>query len=313
MITVLKGMTVTKKPILIVMAAGLGSRFGGPKQVATVDDAGHKLIDYALYDARRAGFERVVFVISPTVESDFREAVGDRVARCMEVSYAYQQLNTLPDGFSVPVGRVKPWGTAHAVLSAKEVVDANFAAINADDFYGVGAFKKLYDFLLNKAGDTHHAMVGYKLGNTLTEHGYVARGICETDSGRLVSITERTHIEARPGGAAFTEDDKTFTFVPGDTIVSMNLWAFGHSMMCEIERRFVGFLEKNLPDNPFKCEYFLPMVANQLLQDGRAEISVLPTDEKWYGVTYAEDMPALREALARMGAEGRYPDDLWME
>lgn len=299
-----------KKPVLVVMAAGLGSRYGGLKQVAPVDKAGHKLIDYALYDARRAGFQRVVFVISPALEKEFHEAVGNRAEKYMDVTYVYQTLDPIPAGFSIPEGRVKPWGTAHAVLSAKNAVDANFAAINADDFYGAAAFQALYDFLVHNAGNACHAMVGYRLCNTLTEHGHVARGICKTDGERLIKITERVHIEARPHGAAYTENGVDFTFVPGNTIVSMNLWAFGNSMMGEIERRFVRFLAESLPVNPLKCEYFLPMVANQLLQEGKAEIRVLPTDDKWYGMTYAEDMPVLCEALARMRAEGRYPETL---
>ena len=308
-----KGMTVTKTPILVVMAAGLGSRYGGPKQIAPVDEAGHKLIDYSLYDAMRAGFRRVVFVISPAFSGDFREAVGDRLAAHMDITYVYQTLDMLPRGFFLPEGRVKPWGTAHAVLCAKNVVDANFAAINADDFYGAGAFKMLYDFLLHKAGEGIHAMVGYKLGNTLTEHGHVARGICKTSGNLLIEINERVHIEARPGGAAYTENGVDFTYVSGDTIVSMNLWAFGNSMMGEIEARFLNFLNENLTVNPIKCEYFLPAVANRLLQEGKSKIFVLPTEEKWYGVTYAKDMPALREAITRMRAEGKYPKDLWRE
>ena len=294
-------MTVTNKPALVVMAAGLGSRYGGLKQVAIVDDCGHRLIDYSLYDARQAGFRRVVFVISPELEKDFREAVGDDTAKRMEVDYAYQTLDQLPKGFRIPDGRVKPWGTAHAVLSAKELVGSDFAVINADDYYGATAFKVLYDFLLDKAGNGRHAMVGYKLGNTLTEHGHVARGVCETDGDMLLEITERVHIEARPGGAAYKDNGGNFTFIPADTIVSMNFWAFGYSMMEELERRFTGFLEENLKKNPLKCEYFLPMVVNRVLQEGRAVINVLPTDEKWYGMTYAEDMPVLREALAKMG------------
>ena len=298
------GMITTGKPILVVMAAGLGSRYGGLKQVAVVDDTGNRLIDYSLYDAWRAGFERVVFVISPELEHDFRKFVGVHTEKHMDVYYAFQALDQLPKNFYIPNERVKPWGTAHAVLSAKKLVDANFAVINADDFYGEAAFQALYDFLRESAGDNRHAMVGYKLGNTLTEYGYVARGVCQTNGGRLVEITERVHIEACQGGAKYNEDGENFTFLPADTIVSMNCWAFGYSMMGEIERRFVGFLEENLQKNPLKCEYFLPTVVNQVLQEGRAVINVLPTDEKWYGMTYTEDMPVLQEALARM--RGKY-------
>ena len=301
-----------KKPILIIMAAGLGSRYGGLKQITPVDDVGHILIDFSLYDAVRAGFERVVFVITPQLENDFREVIGNYIEPYMQVTYAYQTLDALPAGYYVSEGRVKPWGTAHAVLSAKDLVDANFAVINADDFYGANAFRAIYDFLLNGADDDHHAMVGYALGNTLTEHGYVARGICELDDNHnLREIVERTHIEARPGGAAYTEDGVDYTFVPSDTVVSMNLWGFGRSMMDEIDKRFPAFLNENLPKNPLKCEYFLPLVPNALLREGKAEIKVLPTADKWYGVTYAADMPVVRAAIARMKAEGQYPEKLW--
>lgn len=302
-----------KKPILVVMAAGLGSRYGGLKQIAPVDDFGHILIDYALYDAVRAGFERVVFIITPQLEKDFREVIGDRISKHIEVKYAYQLLDMLPAEFKVPDGRVKPWGTAHAVLCAKELVDSNFAAINADDFYGASAFRDIYHFLRTEAGDSRHAMVGYQIGNTITEHGHVARGICKTDGNKLLEIIERTHIEARQGGAAYTEDGVNFTFVPDDTIVSMNLWGFSFSMMSEIENHFIAFLKENLPNNSIKCEYFLPLVPNLLLKEDKAEIKVLPTHDKWYGVTYAADMPIVREAIARMKSENIYPEHLWEE
>ena len=300
-----------KKPVLVVMAAGLGSRYGGLKQIEPVDASGHILIDYALYDAVRAGFERVVFIITPKLEKDFREIIGERIERHMEVNYAYQLLDTLPPGFGIPEGRIKPWGTAHAVLSAKNSVDSNFAVINADDFYGAAAFRAIYDFLRDEADYSRHAMVGYKLGNTLTEHGHVARGICKTDGDKLLEIVERTHIEAHQGGAVYTEDGVIFSFVPEDTVVSMNLWGFGLSMMGEIESRFAAFLEEYLAKDPLKCEYFLPLVPNSLLKEGKAEIKVLPTNDKWYGVTYTADMPVVREAIARMKAEGKYPEILW--
>lgn len=301
-----------KKPILIIMAAGLGSRYGGLKQIAPVDDAGHILIDYAIYDALRAGFERLICVITPQLEAEFREVIGDRISKRIDISYAYQLPDTLPEGFSAPEGRVKPWGTAHAVLSAKNLTDAPFAAINADDYYGLTAFKEIYSFLLNKADDSHHAMVGYKAVNTLTEHGHVARGVCQVDEdGNLKEIIERTHIEARPNGAAYTEDGENFTFLPSDTIVSMNMWGFGLGMMDEIEKHFAGFLKENLPKNPLKCEYFLPYVPNALLCEGKAEVKVLFTPDKWYGVTYADDMPIVRDAILKMKREGLYPKQLW--
>lgn len=301
-----------KKPLLVIMAAGLGSRYGGLKQIAPVDDAGHILMDYALYDAKRAGFETVVFVINPQLEKEFRETIGNRIERQLQVRYAYQFPDTLPAGITVPEGRIKPWGTAHAVLSAKEKVDANFAAINADDFYGADAFRAIYDFLLNQADETHHAMVGYQIENTLTEYGHVARGICKTDaSGALREIVERTHIEARPGGAAYTENGIEFIFVPAGTLVSMNMWGFGLSMMEEIENRFAAFLAENLPKNPLKCEYFLPLIPNAVIREGKGEVKVLRVPDKWYGVTYAQDMPVVKRAIANMKAGGIYPEFLW--
>lgn len=301
------------KPTLVIMAAGLGSRYGGLKQIAPVDETGHIMMDYSMYDARRAGFDRVVCIINPLLEQDFRAVVGDRIARHMEVLYAYQTVDALlPAGFTVPEGRTKPWGTAHAVLCAARVVDGPFAVINADDFYGAAAFQTIYDFLTTKADSSHHAMVGYQIENTLTEHGHVARGVCVTDHhGNLLEIVERTHIEAREGGAAYTEDGESFTFLPAGTTVSMNMWGFDRSMLREIVDRFADFLTENLPTNPLKCEYFLPSIPNALLAEGKAEIQVLPTQDRWYGVTYAQDMPVVRDALAAMKAQGQYPEYLW--
>ncbi len=300
------------KPVLIIMAAGLGSRYGGLKQIAPVDEQGHIIIDFSLFDANRAGFETVIFVVSKLYEKDFREVIGDRVAKKMNVLYAHQLLDALPQGFTTPEGRVKPWGTAHAVLSAKNLVNSPFAAINADDFYGETAFREIYDFLANKADEKHHAMVGYQIENTLTENGHVARGVCKTQGDNLVEIVERVHIESRPNGAAYTEDDgASYTFLPAGTTVSMNMWGFAKNMMDEIENRFAAYLSENLPSNPLKCEYFLPLIPNALLHEGKAEIKVLPTPDKWYGVTYTQDMPVVKAAIAKMKAEGKYPQHLW--
>ncbi|MDL2300363.1 NTP transferase domain-containing protein, partial [Clostridiaceae bacterium OttesenSCG-928-D20] len=266
------------KPILVIMAAGLGSRYGGLKQMAPVDKNGHILIDYSIYDAYRAGFRRIVVVTKPELESDFRERIGDKISKFVDIQYAYQMPDNLPKGYSIPEGREKPWGTAHAVLSAKNLVDAPFAAINADDYYGAEAFELIYNFLLNDASPEKHAMVGYMIENTLTENGYVARGVCKVDeNNHLTEIIERTHIETRPNGAAFTEDGENYTFIPSGTYVSMNMWGFALEMMGEIENRFSGFLDENLPKNPLKCEYFLPLVPNALLHEGKADIMVLPT------------------------------------
>lgn len=299
---------------LAVMAAGLGSRYGGLKQIAPVDPNGHILMDYSIYDALRAGFDRVVCIIKPEMREDFYEVIGHRLEKQVEVRYAYQRLDNLPAGYSVPEGRTKPWGTAHALLCAKEQIDAPFAVINADDFYGRDAFAAIAAFLREKHGAGEHAMVGYRIENTLTENGHVARGVCETDeNGFLRGVTERTHIEPREGGAAFTEDGEHFNFVPAGTIVSMNLWGFQPGVMEEIDRRFAPWLDETLPVNPLKGEYFLPLIPNALIHEGKGSVRVLSTHEKWYGVTYHDDMPKLQAALAGMRADGVYPEGLWRD
>lgn len=301
-----------KKPILVIMAAGLGSRYGGLKQIAPVDGRGHILIDYSIYDALQAGFERVICVIKQELESEFREVISDRIKNHVEIEFAYQKLGLLPEGFSIPEGRTKPWGTAHAVLCAKDLIDAPVCVINADDFYGRRAFESCAEFLRFHANPTAHAMVGYRVENTLTENGHVARGVCDTDENSMLrGIVERTHIEPREGGAAFTENGTDFTFVPNGTYVSMNLWGFHESIMHEMESRFAPWLRENLPTNPLKCEYFLPLIPNLLLQEEKATVRVLPTREKWYGVTYADDMPKVRTALQKMRDDGLYPMELW--
>lgn len=300
------------QPTLVIMAAGLGSRYGGLKQIAPVDKQGHILIDYSIYDALRAGFRNVICIIKPEMEQDFHEVIGRRIAPFIPVSYAYQQLDRLPDGFAIPEGRTKPWGTAHSVLCAKQLIDAPFAVINADDFYGRGAFEKIAGFLRAGHAPNEHAMVGYRIENTLTENGHVARGVCQQDeNGLLKTVVEQTHIEPREGGAAYTEDGAAFTFVPAGTIVSMNLWGFQTSILDEIEGRFPAWLNQNIPTNPLKCEYFLPLIPNALIDEGRASVEVLDTHEKWYGITYQPDMPRVKEALAQMKADGQYPAELW--
>jgi choline kinase len=302
-----------KKPVLIVMAAGLGSRYGGLKQIEPVDESGHILMDYAIYDAKKAGFETVVCVLRAGMENDFYEVCGNRIAKGMDLKIAIQDLNDLPEGFALPEGRTKPWGTCHAVLSAKKYVDGHFAAINADDYYGPKAYETIFSFLSKEDASPveKHAMVGYRLGNTLTEHGHVARGICKVADGKLTEIVEHTRIEKREGGAeSFLEDGST-VFLPDDTTVSMNLWGFKASMMREIESRFGSFLEKNLPVNPLKCEFLLPSIPNALMEENKAEFMVLPTADKWFGVTYAADMPLVRQAFADMRAQGKYPASLW--
>ena len=297
------------KPTLVIMAAGMGSRFGGCKQITPVDDAGHVIIDFSIYDAVRAGFGRVVCIIKPEMEADFRAAIGDRIAPFVELKYAYQQIDMLPDGYSVPEGRVKPWGTGHAVLCAAGCIDGPFAVINADDFYGRGAFQAACDFLSAPHAPNEHAMVAYRVENTLTENGSVSRGVCSAENGLLTGVVERTKIVPRPGGAAFIEDDSE-TFLPNGTPVSMNLWAFQHSILDELKNRFTAYLDENLPKNPMKCEYFLPLIPNALIHEGAGSVRVLDTDERWFGVTYHDDLAKVQAAIREMKQKGLYPEKL---
>ncbi len=304
---------MSKKPTLIIMAAGMGSRFGGNKQIAPVDDAGHIIIDFSIYDAIRAGFGKVVCVIKPEMEADFRRAIGDNIARHVELKYAYQVLDAIPAGFAVPEGRTKPWGTGHATLCALKEVDGPFAVINADDFYGRDAFAAAARFLLEEGDPNEHAMVGYNIENTLTENGSVSRGVCQGDaSGYLTDITERTTIEPREGGAAFTEDGgATWTFIPAGTPVSMNLWAFREGVVPAFGRLFEDFLRNTVPGNPAKAEFYLPNVPKTLIAEGRGRVRLLNTSERWYGMTYREDAENVRAAIAGMKAKGLYPEKLW--
>ena len=302
------------KPVLVIMAAGMGSRYGGLKQLDPVGGHGQLIIDYSIYDARRAGFETVVIVIKPETEADFKAGIGDRVSRVMDVRYVYQRGEDLPDGYTVPAGRVKPWGTAHAVLEARHVVDGPFAVINADDYYGPEAYQKVFDYLsAHLDGDKYeYVMVGYLVKNTVTENGTVARGVCqETADGFLTHVVERTRIEKGPP-PRFTEDGgRTWTELDEETIVSMNIWGFNRSFLDEAQARFPAFLAKTLEEDPEKGEFYLPTVVSQLIDEGKARVKVLRSRDKWYGVTYQEDKPNVIAAIAEKTAAGLYPDKLW--
>lgn len=306
-----------KKPVLVIMAAGMGSRYGGLKQIDPVDKEGHIIMDFSIYDAKRAGFEKVIFIIKRENETNFRESIGDRMAKIMEVDYAFQELTNLPQGYHVPEGRVKPFGTAHAILSCIDKIDGPFAVINADDYYGPHAFQAIYEYLSTHEDDEQYryTMVGYILENTLTENGHVARGVCVTDEAHhLIGIHERTRIERRGDGAAYTEDEgENWIAIPRGSVVSMNMWGFTRSILTEIQERFPDFLEENLRKNPLKCEYFLPSVVGELLAEGKATVEVLKSEDRWYGITYKEDKPVVVAAIQRMKNEGRYPERLWEE
>ena len=304
-----------EKPVLVVMAAGMGSRYGGMKQIDPIDEQGHIIMDFSIYDAVQAGFQKVVFIIKKENEADFRAAIGDRISEQMETAYVFQDLHNLPAGYEVPDGRVKPWGTGHAVMSCLGTVNGPFAVINADDYYGKRAFEMAFDFLSSNEDDGKYRfmMTGYQLENTLTENGHVARGICETDAdGFLRAIHERTHIEKRGSEAAYTEDDgKTWTVLPGGSTVSMNMWGFSAAILKELKARFSLFLDRNLEKNPLKCEYFLPFVVDELLAEGKATVKVLKSRDKWYGVTYKEDKPQVMAAILSLKNQGLYPEKLW--
>lgn len=304
-----------KEPILVIMAAGMGSRFGGLKQIEPISDKGEIILDFSLYDAFMAGFKKAIFVIKRENEEDFRKLIDNGAAKYMEVDYAFQQLNDLPDGYSVPEGREKPWGTAHAVMAARHLADGPIAVINADDYYGPGAFQTTYDFLEGACdGEKYsYCMVGYDIENTLTENGFVSRGVCKTsEQGFLTEITERTKIQWKDGEIVYTEDDgKTWKNLPKGTTVSMNFWGFTPSMMKEMEAGFPAALDKILAENPLKGEYFLPGVVDRLLREGKAEVKVLKSRDRWYGVTYKEDKESVVSALQSMKDKGEYPDKLW--
>lgn len=304
-----------KKPVLVIMAAGMGSRYGGLKQIDPVDKDGHIIIDFSLYDAKLAGFEKVVFIIKGKDEAEFKEVIGNRIEKHFEVEYVYQELSKLPEGYTAPEGRTKPFGTGHAILCCKDVVDAPFAVINADDFYGRHAFRAIYEYLSSHADGEQYrfTMVGYTLENTLTENGHVARGVCRTDEQQhLVEITERTRIEKRGDSSAFTEDDgATWTEIPAGSTVSMNMWGFTPGILKELKERFPRFLDENLEKNPMKCEFFLPTVVGELLAEGKAVVDVLKSEDRWYGVTYHEDKAVVEKAVTEMKNQGIYPDQLW--
>ena len=298
-------------PKLVIMAAGMGSRFGGLKQMEPVDKEGHSIIDFSMYDARRAGFRDLVFIIKREHDALFRERIGNRMERFFNVEYVYQELTDIPAGCTVPDGRVKPWGTGQAIACCRNVLHGPFAVINSDDFYGRTAFSEIYEFLRTNDNEHCYAMVGYRVRNTVTEFGSVARGVCEVQNGMLMGITERTKIYQRGDHAAYTEDGEHFVDLPGDTIVSMNIWGFTQPTVSEFWTRLGAFFEKEVPLDPLKREFYLPSVVNQQLEEGTARVRVLPCEEVWHGVTYREDLASVKEAICALKAAGVYEERLW--
>lgn len=283
---------------LVVMAAGMGSRFGGLKQIEPIGPHGQAIIDFSVYDAKEAGFNKVVFIIKHEIEKEFKEIVGSRIEKMIDVEYAFQELDMLPEGFVCPKDRQKPWGTAHAIYCARHVVNTPFAVINADDYYGKGAYKKMYDYL--KKQNDNFCMVGFRLQNTLTENGTVSRGICEVENGNLTAVTERTKIL----DCKFTEDDVNWVELPPDCIVSMNMWGFTPDVFNYIENDLKEFFKEKI--NVPKVEYYLPTVVSNVINRGQKDVAVLIAEDRWYGVTYKEDKQGVVDALAEKIHNGEY-------
>lgn len=302
-----------REPVLVILAAGMGSRYGGLKQIDPIGAYGEKIIDYSLYDARQAGFKKALFVIKEELLSAFQETVFPKVEKFIEVSYVFQKKEDVPAGFSIPEGREKPWGTSHATLTAARALgDSPYAVINSDDFYGREAFQKIYDFLKNSGDDTNCAMVGYYLKNTVTEHGTVSRGVCEVEDGKLTGIVERLKIAKRPEGIAYTEDGgETWVPLAEDTIVSMNLFGFPAGFTAELERDFLRFFREDVEKNPLKSEFLLPFTVGNMLAGNRGSVTVLFSGDKWYGVTYKEDKEQVMAGIRGLTEQGVYPSPLW--
>ncbi len=306
-----------KQAILVILAAGMGSRYGGLKQMDPVGPNGELVIDYSLFDAYQAGFRRVIFIIKKEIEEDFKEIIGKRIEDYFSVEYAYQSLDDLPEGYKNPEGRSKPWGTSHALLAARDLIDSPFCVINADDYYGKEAFQIVHSELINMSkakpqDKPQYIMVGYELMKTLSKYGHVARGICDVDSqGRLVNIVERTRIIEKNNLAFFTEDDQSWQQLADETTVSMNFWGFDPSLIAYLKAGFPEFLDQALQSNPLKAEYLLPTSVGQLVKKDLVEVKVLTSPDQWYGVTYHEDKPQVQAAIKKMVSEGKYNSPLW--
>ena len=301
------------KPILLIMAAGLGSRYGGLKQIDKIGPNGEVLLELAVHDAIKAGFEKIVFILRKEIEAEFKNLIGNKLEKYAEVKYTIQEIENLPKGYKVPNERTKPWGTGQAILCARDIVDAPFVVINADDFYGQEAFRKIYEFLINNKDENTYGMIGYKLSNTLSENGHVARGVCKVKSGYLEEVVERTKIIKKGEAAFYTEDDENWAELDYNSTVSMNMWAFNTNIFEELEVGFKKFLDTEVKLNPKKSEYFIPSVVSNLLSENRISVKVMESGDKWYGVTYKEDKYIVRCAIENLIKEGVYHKNLWEE
>lgn len=311
------------EPILVIMAAGMGSRYGGNKQLDQITEQGDIIMDFSLYDAWEAGFRRVCFIIKHDFEDVFKAHIENGAGKKYEVHYAFQEGTDLPEGFSLPEGRTKPWGTGQAVLAARDIIDAPFAVINADDYYGKEGFVKIYNFLVNKADASHNCMVGFEVEKTLSENGTVSRGICKACDGKLTDIVEHLMVAKEPdlnedgtpnplaGKVTDTHPDGSKEIIPADSPVSMNLWGFGAEYIETLKVGFIEALVRILDENPMKGEYYIQTPINKQIADGSASYEVLTSSDKWFGVTYKEDKPDVVAKFAALKSEGFYPLHLW--
>ena len=299
-----------KEPVLVILAAGMGSRYGGLKQIDTVGSNGESIIDFSIYDAIRAGFKKVALIIRREHEAAFRASLTDKIEKKIEVEFVFQDLNNVPEGIEVPEGREKPWGTTHALLACRNQIDAPFMICNADDYYGPDAFQKMYNFLKNEAKDSEYGMIGYVLENTLTDHGAVTRGVCESEDGCLTAITEVQKIRRGENGAEFEKDGEWIACEKG-ALASMNFWGFTPKVYEEFEEIFTSFIGNAVKENPLKCEHGIPMAIGELVKNKAAKVKIIPSVDKWFGVTYKEDTPSVVADLQSYKDQGLYPFDLW--
>lgn len=302
-----------KDVTLVVLAAGMGSRYGGLKQIDPIGPNGEIILEMSAFDAIRAGFNKIVFIIKKAIEEDFKKAIGNKIADHIKVEYVFQEMDAcLPEGYEIPADRVKPWGTAHAILCCKNVIHEPFAVINADDYYGIASFQKLHDYLVSNEDETAYSMVGFVLGNTLTDHGSVARGVCKVEDGKLAGVDERTRIERREGKVQYYEND-TWYDVDANSLVSMNMWGLTPEFLDVLEDGFKEFFKKEVPGNPLKAEYLIPIFIGELLEQGKMSVKVLRTNDTWYGMTYHEDVAAVKDSFKKMLENGVYKADLFSD